>query len=67
MCSPKPPKPPPMPSMPTPISPEMIDQAAIDTKNRERRRAQTRSGQASTVLAGAGMPPTSQAKTLLGA
>jgi hypothetical protein len=53
--------------MPTPISPEMVDQAAIDTKNRERHRAQTRYGLASTILAGAGMPPTSQAKTVLGA
>lgn len=53
--------------MPTVTSPEVVDQAALDTNRRERRRAASRSGQASTILAGAGAPPTAGAKTLLGA
>jgi hypothetical protein len=61
------PKPPPAPVMPTVLSPEMIDQASIDTKRRERARIASKYGIASTRLAGAGMPPTSGAKTLLGA
>jgi hypothetical protein len=52
--------------MPTVMSPEIIDQAAVDTKNRERRRQASRYGRQSTILAGAGAPPTAGAKTLLG-
>ena len=53
--------------MPTVLSPEIIDQAAIDTNKRERRRQASRAGYQSTILAGAGMPPTAGAKSLLGA
>jgi hypothetical protein len=53
--------------MPTVLSPEIIDQASLDTNARERRRAASRAGRQSTILAGAGAPPTSGAKTLLGA
>jgi hypothetical protein len=45
----------------------MVDQASLDANSRERRRAASRAGRQSTILAGAGMPPTSGAKTLLGA
>lgn len=65
MCMSRP-KPPPAPVMPTVMSPEVIDQAALDTKARERRRLMSRSGRQSTILAGAGTPPTAGAKTLLG-
>lgn len=66
MCMSKP-KPPPAPVMPTVLSPEIIDQAALDTRKRERQRMAARGGRQSTILAGAGMPPTAGAKTLLGA
>lgn len=66
MCMSRP-KPPPAPVMPTVMSPEVIDQSALDTKARERRRLMARSGRQSTILAGAGAPPTAGAKTLLGA
>lgn len=52
--------------MPTALSPEVVDQASIDANRRERTRNANRYGLQSTILAGAGMPPTSGAKTLLG-
>lgn len=56
--------------MPTVMSPEIIDQASLDTNTRERRRQAARYGRQSTLLAGrlpgAGMPPTAGQKTLLG-
>ena len=67
MCTSKPKAPPPAPSMPTVLSPEVIDQAALDTNRRERQRQASRAGLQSTILAGAGMPPTAGAKNLLGA
>lgn len=66
MCTSKPKAPPPAPSMPTVLSPEVVDQASIDSNRRERARQGTRYGIQSTTLAGAGLPPTSGAKTLLG-
>ena len=65
MCMSRP-KPPPAPIMPTVMSPEVIDQASLDTKAREQRRLRARAGRQSTILAGAGMAPTSGSKTLLG-
>ena len=56
--------------MPTVASPEIVDQAQIDTRDRERRRQAARYGRSSTILAGetsAGTPPTAGAKTALGA
>jgi hypothetical protein len=65
MCRAKTPKveksaPPPM-HIPEQSSPEVIDR-----RERERRRARSANGRQSTILAGAGAAPTSQAKTLLG-
>jgi hypothetical protein len=54
--------------MPTPISPELVDQTALDTNRRERARQASRQGRQSTILTGsmAGAAPTAGAKTLLG-
>lgn len=52
--------------MPTVLSPEVVDQASLDTNARERRRRAAMQGRQSTILAGAGAPPTAGAKTLLG-
>lgn len=65
ICTSKP-KPPPAPVMPTVLSPEVVDQASLDTNARERRRRAAMQGRQSTILAGAGAPPTAGAKTLLG-
>jgi hypothetical protein len=72
MCSkPKAPKVQPMPSPPPPATVITEDTAAIDERSRERRRQGTRAGRQSTILAGdtaaAGVEPTTQAKTVLGA
>lgn len=59
-----------MPIPPPPPSPVQEDQAALDARALERRRAAGRSGRRSTILAGAdpgGMAPTTQSKTILGA
>lgn len=67
MCTSKPKSPPP-PVIPQVTQPEMVDPAAIDTRNREKRRRQA-AGFSSTLVtggAGAGAAPTAGAKTLLG-
>lgn len=76
MCISKP-KAPPIPQMaPIPrnvaTEGEYIDPAAIDAKNRERRRQASKYGRQSTILAGnmapgVGAPPTVPVKTALGA
>jgi hypothetical protein len=59
--------------MPTVISPQIIDQAALDTRNRERRRQASKYGLNATILAGSlggasggTEPPTTPTKSLLG-
>lgn len=64
---PKPPTPPPAPAVYQTSMQEVIDPAALDAKNREKRRRQAAMGQPSTILAGAGSAPTTSAKTALGA
>jgi hypothetical protein len=69
MCKPKAPKMAPMPIPPPAQSTVTEDEAVLRESQRERRRAASRSGRGSTILAGggeAGMPPTGQTKTLLG-
>ncbi len=74
MClsRPKPPAPPPAPIQPQAYQPEVMDQASLDTRERERRRQVARAGRQSTILtagfnsSGAGLPPTSGSKTALG-
>lgn len=71
MCSAKKPKVTPMPDPPPPQTVVTEDTAAIDARARERSRAGQRQGRRSTILAGdtsaAGMSPTTQSKTVLGA
>lgn len=69
MCKAKKPKIQAAPTPPPPETPVTVDQAAIDVRGRERRRAGQREGRRSTILAGdtAGAPPTTQSKTVLGA
>lgn len=58
-----------MPIPPPPPSPVVEDQAALDARQLERRRAAGRTGRRSTILAGAdigGGQPTTQSKTVLG-
>lgn len=70
MCSVKKPK-----AAPTPPPPQMTtavteDEAVLRESQRERQRAAGRSGRQSTILTSmgqAGMAPTTQSKTLLGA
>lgn len=50
---------------PPPTLPETIDEASLIERDRERRRAATRSGRQSTIVAG-NVTPTSQSKTILG-
>lgn len=50
---------------PPPTLPETIDEASLIERDRERRRAATRSGRQSTIVAG-NVAPTSQTKTILG-
>lgn len=50
---------------PPPILPETIDEASLIERDRERRRAATRGGRQSTIVAG-NVTPTSQSKTILG-
>jgi hypothetical protein len=69
MCKPKTPKLAPMPIPPPPQSTVTEDEAVLRESQRERRRAASRSGRGSTILAGnstEGMPPTGQNKVLLG-
>ncbi len=59
-----------MPIPPPAPSPVTEDQAALDARQLERRRAAGRSGRRSTILAGADLnagAPTTQSKTILGA
>lgn len=59
-----------MPIPPPAPSPVTEDQAALDARALERRRAASRSGRRSTILAGAlegAGGPTTQGKTVLGA
>lgn len=71
MCTSSP-KPPPAPVLPASYNsqPEVIDQAALDTRNRQRRLDVFRNGRQSTILAGkatgGAAPPTSGAKALTG-
>lgn len=51
---------------PPPTMPETIDESVLIAKDRERRRAVSRGGRQSTIVAG-NVTPTSQSKTLLGA
>jgi hypothetical protein len=51
---------------PQPFTQETIDEASLLERDRERRRAVTRGGMRSTVVAG-DVQPTGQRKTLLGA
>lgn len=71
MCTAKKPKIEPMPNPPPPQTVVTEDTAAIDARARERRRAGQRQGRMSTILAGdtaaAGVAPTTQSKTVLGA
>lgn len=69
MCTSKPKSPPP-PVIPQITQPELVDQAVVDTRTRERRRRQA-AGFSSTLVTGAagngaGAAPTSGAKMLLG-
>lgn len=67
MCiakKPKVQKAPPPPQMQTTVT---SDEAVMREQGRERRRAATRYGRQSTILAGDVTPPTGQAKTMLGA
>lgn len=67
MCTSKPKAPPP-PVIPQATQPEIVDEAALDTKTRERRRRQA-AGFSSTLVTGtdgAGAAPTAGAKLLLG-
>lgn len=70
MCGSKPKAPPP-PVQPQTYSPELVDQDSLDARDKERRRRVMRGGRQSTLLTGsglgAGLPPTSGAKTALGA
>lgn len=69
MCSARKPK-----VQPTPPPPQMQttateDEAVLRESQRERRRAASRYGRQATIMAGAangGIPPTGQAKSLLG-
>lgn len=65
MCSSKP-KVKPVAAAPT-ASPEAIDQVAIESRDRERRRIRRSYGRQQTILAGGVAPPAQQAKTALGA
>ena len=71
MCSVKKPKVEPMPNPPPPQTVITEDTVALDERSRERRRASSRQGRQSTILAGdtaaAGVAPTTQSKTILGA
>jgi hypothetical protein len=70
MCSPKRPKMEPLPIPPPPTTTVTEDEAVLREGQRERRRAASRKGRGSTILAGGdidgGMAPTGQAKQLLG-
>jgi hypothetical protein len=69
MCMPKAPKPPKTPAMPPPSSTEIIDQDAMNERNRERTRQRTAGGRQSTILASRAMgylPPTGQTKQAMG-
>lgn len=66
MCS-SAPKVNPVPSQPY-VGPEVIDEAAVQERDRARQRARARSGRQSTILAGGGaVAPTAPVKTALGA
>jgi hypothetical protein len=68
MCSPKRPKMEPLPIPPPPTTTVTEDEAVLREGQRERRRAASRQGRQSTILAGGdgAMAPTGQAKKLLG-
>lgn len=66
VCSSSRPKPPPPVNPPPPPQSAQVDQQVIDARDRERRRASSRSGRQSTMLAG-DATPTGQSKTMLGA
>jgi hypothetical protein len=71
MCTSNRPKAPaPAPVITQPVTQtEIIDDAAVDTRTRERRRRQQAAGFSSTLVtgsSGAGAPPTAGQKTLLG-
>ena len=67
MCKPKTPKLAPMPIPPPAQSTVTEDESVLREGQRERRRAASRSGRASTIMAGGGeVPPTGQTKSLLG-
>lgn len=65
MCTSKP-KVKPVAAAPT-ASPEAIDQVALETRDRERRRIRSAFGRQSTILAGGAMPAAAPVKTALGA
>lgn len=72
MCSVSRPKVQPAPLAPPPPSPITEDEAAMDGRQRERRRASLRQGRQSTILAGGARDdrtaqPTTQTRTVLGA
>lgn len=70
MCSPSRPKTQPTPPPPQATTPVTEDEAVLRESQRERRRAASRYGRQSTIMAGAmqggGMSPTGQTKSLLG-
>lgn len=68
MCRTPKPKVQPIPPPMQPVSPVTEDEAVLRESQRERRRAASRSGRQSTVMAGnSAQPPTAQNKTILGA
>lgn len=66
MCTSKPPKVKPVAAPPT-ASPEALDQTALESRDRERRRIRGSYGRQQTILAGSDAPQAGQYKTALGA
>lgn len=66
MCTSKPPKVKPIAAPPS-ASPEALDQTALESRDRERRRVRGSYGRQATILAGNDAPAAGAPKTALGA